>query len=334
MKHCYLIPASTLAWLGAALLVPTAAFAGPVGFAVVSVPDGANPPLEVGIWYPTATPPQPTRLGLYTQNVAAGAPIAGEHLPLVVLSHGNGGALASHYDTALALAEAGFVVAAPTHAGDTYGDQSHATDLPGRVRQLSQVIDYMVADWPAKAVDPSRVGAFGFSAGGFTVLAAAGGNADFTRIAPHCAAYPSYFECKIMATHAAKGAVVATNAVFVHNTHIRAIAVAAPALGYTFSQEGLAALDMPVQLWRAEDDEILPHPFSAEAVRLALPKPPEMHVVAHAGHFDFLAPCSDALANFAPLICMSEPGFDRAAFHRSLDGEVVGFFQRALGVSE
>jgi predicted dienelactone hydrolase len=111
---------------------------------------------------------------------------------------------------------------------------------------------------------------------------------------------------------------------------IRPPPVAAPALGYTFGQEGLAGLDMPVQLWRVEDDEVLPHPFSAEAVRLALPKPPEMHVVAHAGHFDFLAPCSDALANVAPAICMSEPGFDRAAFHQSLDAEVVGFFQHAL----
>jgi predicted dienelactone hydrolase len=43
-----------------------------------------------------------------------------------------------------------------------------------------------------------------------------------------------------------------------------------------------------------------------------------------------MAPCSDALANVAPMICMSEPGFDRAAFHQSLDAEVVGFFQRAL----
>lgn len=50
--------------------------------------------------------------------------------------------------------------------------------------------------------------------------------------------------------------------------------------------------ESPVQLWRADNDVILPHPRYAEAVRLALPETPDHHVVPNAGHFDFLVPCS------------------------------------------
>ena len=309
------------------------AHAGAIGYVEVQVPDGANPALEVDIWYPTAAQAQPTHVGLFVQDLAPGAPAAGSNLPLVVISHGNGGDAAGHSDTAYALAEAGFVVAAPTHTGDNYRDQSRATDLAGRTRQLHAVIDYMTSTWSGHAVDPARVGAFGFSAGGFTVLAAAGGDPDLGRVAPHCAAHPQFYDCRLIAAHKPPP-VTALVSALVHDGRIRALVVAAPALGFTFTPAGLKSVVVPVQLWRAADDRILPQPEYAEAVRAALPKPPEMHVVEHAGHFDFLAPCSPARARIAPPICVSEPSFDRAAFHRSFNAEVVRFFQQALATTE
>ena len=54
-------------------------------------------------------------------------------------------------------------------------------------------------------------------------------------------------------------------------------------------------------------------------------------MVAGADHYDFLAPCSDALRKAAPEICVSAPGFDRIAFHQTFDREVVRFFQKTLG---
>ena len=101
------------------------------GFEQFMVPNPAGAPLEVGIWYPSEAPAVPQRLGLFEQTVAAGGAIAGRDLGLVVMSHGSGGSFEGHYDTALALAEAGFVIAAVTHTGDNYRDQSafarHAT---------------------------------------------------------------------------------------------------------------------------------------------------------------------------------------------------------------
>src|SRR5262249_10587211 len=146
------------------------------GFTRVMVPDPDGPALETGIWYPSDALASSQRLGLYTQTVAVGGEIVGRGLPLVVMSHGAGGSFEGHLDTALALAEAGFVVAAVTHTGDNYRDQSQFGRLYTRPPHIKALIDYMLTSWPHHAaLDASRVGAFGFSAGGFTTLVLIGG---------------------------------------------------------------------------------------------------------------------------------------------------------------
>lgn len=307
----------------------TPALAATAGFTVVQAADPQGAPITVGIWYPADAPAKPMPLGIGDQTVAAGAPLVGDHLPLIVMSHGNGGFFGGHADTAQALAEAGFVVAALTHTGDNYADQSRATDMANRPRQLSVLIDYMLKASPMQAaLDPDRVGAFGFSSGGFTVLVAAGAKPDLSTVAPHCKAHPDFFDCKLTASRPPPaGALMST---WTHDARIKAVVSAAPAMGYSFTKAGLSRVTVPLQLWRAEDDQILPDPFYASAVRANLPRTPEWHVVPGAGHFDFLTPCNDQGRATAAAICASAPGFDRAAFHRDFDAKVVGFFKANL----
>jgi predicted dienelactone hydrolase len=311
------------------LLLAAAPFAqAAVGFQHFTVPDPLGPPLEVGVWYPTDAPPAPTRIELFEQELAVGAPVKGEKLPLVVISHGTGGSYAGHADTAFALAQAGFVAAALTHTGDNWRDHSRAVQIWDRSRQLKALTDYMLGAWRDHArLDPDRVGAFGFSAGGFTVLVAAGGEPDLAATTAHCKLHPEGFECRMLA-HTKITA--PTHVAYAHDARIKALVVAAPALGYTFGADGLAAVRQPVQLWRAADDRELPAPFYAEAVRQELPQSPEFHDVPNAGHFDFLAPCSAALAKVDRFICTSARDFDRTAFHAEFNREVVRFFVRRL----
>jgi predicted dienelactone hydrolase len=301
------------------------------GFEQVTVPDPSGPPLEAGIWYPSEATTVPQRLALFEQTVAAGGAIAGRNLPLVVMSHGSGGSFEGHYDTALALAEAGFVVAAVTHTGDNYLDESAFGRVENRPRHVTALVDYMLMSWRYHdLLDPARVGMFGFSAGGFTALVTIGGVPDMTRVAPYCTEHPEEWACrKLKGTRTPPE----PNA-FVHDPRIAAAVIAAPAIGYSFTPKGLANVQAPIQLWRGDSDEILPHPRHAQNVYDGLPTKPEYHVVPNAGHFAFLAPCTPALERVAPEICRDPEGFDRAAFHREFNTAVVDFFKAKLRVRQ
>jgi predicted dienelactone hydrolase len=301
------------------------------GFERVTVPDPEGTPLEAGIWYPSEAPASSQPLGLYQQSVATGGAIAGRGLPLVVMSHGSGGSFEGHYDTALALVEAGFVVAAVTHTGDNYRDHSGFTRVEERPRHIKALVDYMLTAWPQHdRLDPARIGMFGFSAGGFTALVTLGGNPDMTRVAENCAAHPDEWACRKVKEFG--GERRERPITFVHDARIAAAVIAAPAIGYTFTPEGLAGVTAPIQLWRGDADEILPHPRHAQNVYESLPVKPDYHVVPNAGHFAFLAPCTAMAERFAPDICHDPGGFDRAAFHQQFNPAVVAFLKAKLPV--
>lgn len=290
------------------------------GFQTARGSDGA----ELAIWFPTTGNPVERRMGIYQQAVVFGAAPSGARLPLVVISHGSGSSNLAHYDTAIALAKAGFVVVAVTHVGDNWQDHSKATDLVLRTQTLHSVISYMLDGWAYRAqLDPKRVGAFGYSAGAFTVLAAAGGKPKLERIPSHCERQPAAFECVLLNGRVTKPAPWAGQT----DRRIKALVVAAPALGYTFDRQGLRTVTLPVQLWRADADQLLPAPFYADAVFAALPKKAEFQAVPGAGHFDFMAPCAPGGPSLP--ICQTA-SFNRAAFHDRFNAAVVAFFKARL----
>jgi predicted dienelactone hydrolase len=319
------------------VLLLAASPAGAVGFQYGSAPDPDDQPIELAIWYPSDAAVSSKPLGLFTQDVAYYGAIKGSGLPLIVISHGTGGSGAEHYDTALALANAGFVVVAPSHTGDNYKDRSYSftpRNFTDRPRQVSRVIDFMLNKWDGHGhIAPTRIGIFGHSAGATTALILIAGNPDLYLAALYCQDHPYEWDCQQIKQKAGAAGTKAAEwktPEWHHDPRIKAAAIAAPALGYTFTKVGLETVTAPVQLWRAEDDKITPNLWNGDIVRDALPKAPEDHLVPKAGHFDFLAPCNEALAKTAPEICESASGFDRAAFHLELNKAVVAFFTAQL----
>ena len=304
-----------------------------VGFETVVVPNGSEPALNAAVWYPTNAEPTPHDLAGNTQSVALRGPIRGQALGLVVISHGGGGTYAGHYDTAVALARAGFVVAAVSHAGDDADDQSRVLEVWRRPAQLKRLISFMLTDWRGHpAIDARRIGAFGFSNGGFTVLVAAGGVPDLARITPYCRAHADHDLCRALSDAHVPLPVPITPPVdaWRPDPRVRAVVAAAPAFGFTFDRAGLARVHIPVQLWQAADDQHQPRPYYEEPIRNALPQRPDYHVIARAGHYAFLPPCAPRLASAAPMICTDPPGFDRAAMHRRFNAAIVRFFKASL----
>lgn len=298
-----------------------------VGFQVTGVQQPDGRPFAVGVWYPTDSTAAPGPMGA-VQDAA----VAGKGLPLVVISHGNGGGMASHADLALALAGAGYVVAAPMHSGDNFQDPSasgSATLYSSRNRQFRETIDHLLKGWKAHdAVDPAKVGAFGMSAGGFTVLTAAGAQPDMKLIAKHCATSPE-FVCKVLAHYKSPllNADSPAGEPMQASPSIKAVVLAAPGLGFTMTPAALASVKVPVQLWAGDKDEAVPFATNAKVINDALGQNVEFHSVPNATHVSFLAPCGPVKI---PELCTDPEGFDRAAFHADMNAAVVRFFDRTL----
>lgn len=306
----------------------------PVGFQVARAIGADGTPFPIAVWYPTSAHPWPTTLlGPLLMDVAADGPILGQDLPLVVISHGNGGGPGSHADLALALADAGYVVAAPMHAGDNYSDQSAVGTewwLSGRLRQFRTTVDYMLEAWQGRdRIDRQRVGAFGFSAGGFTVLAAIGGQPDL-RIIPAYCRESREFACELLRyvnSPLLKPDAAAVGEAFLPDARIRAAVIAAPGLGFTFEPNQLSDVTVPVQLWSADRDVNVPYASNTGRVREGLGSRADFHSVPGAGHFSFLAPCGLLRP---PGVCADPARFDRKAFHASMNASVVAFFDAHL----
>jgi predicted dienelactone hydrolase len=278
-------------------------------------PQASEPGLALSIWYPSSAAVARQAVSGLHPTVALSGPIMGRGLPLILISHGAGGTGLSHYDTAAALAAAGFVVVAVNHTGDAYGDQSRAgfrINLIDRPRQASRAIDYMLHEWSGRdRLDSSRIGMFGFSLGGFTTLVSIGGSPDLGRVRELCAQPTTAPDCAfIQSRHGDQldpGPLPATT--WVHDRRIKAAVIAAPAASFDFGPGSLAAVKVPVELWTAENDQMAPARWNSDLVRRELPSPPEAHVVPKADHGVFLTPeiCSPGV-----------DGFDCERFHKEM----------------
>ena len=287
---------------------------------------------QLTVYYPTPGGEQSLRRDLYTLSVAPDAPPADGKLPVILWSHGSGGTTLGHHDSAEWLARRGFIVVAPLHAGNNHFDHSGegtARMWQGRPRALTAALDAVLADGKLGAhVDVARIGAAGFSAGGYTVLAAAGAVGDMALLFKHCATHAAEDQEFCSYSHGQAPDPSQLPSLKVQDKRIRAVVAMAP-VGVLFGAEAMAGLDAPVRLYRAEKDLVLRQPFHAEHVHQLLPKA-EYAVVANAGHYAFLSPFPPGLGPGVGPVADDPPGFDRPAFHQKLNAELTQFFQRTL----
>lgn len=316
-----------LAIIGLALYIYQSAIepSRPVGFQKLAIADPGHPRIAAGVWYPTTAKPSLMLLGSSGQRVATNGPVDGDRLPLVIFSHGTAGSAASHADTAIALAEKGFVVIAPTHPGDTFEAASDIEPwLMNRTRHIRKTIDAALTSWKDRGhVDPRRIGIFGFSAGATTGLIAIGGKPDLSRISTECAARPEFI-CKTTSPQKYKDYPQSS---WISDSRIRAAVLASPGLGFTFDAASLSGVTVPVQLWAGTADDTVPLATNTAHLARFLGPKAEMHTVPGAVHFSFLMPCG----LLGPReLCKDPKGFDRAALHRQFNAEVARFFSSKL----
>jgi predicted dienelactone hydrolase len=315
--------------------------------------------LVTAIWYPAAAAAKevPQRIeppGSPLFEIGRAAPEgqlapAPDRFPLIVLSHGTGGTAQSLGWLGITLAAQGYVVAAVDHPGnngiDGYTVQGF-TLWWERARDLSRVIDGMLVD-PlfGPRIDPRRIGAAGFSLGGYTVIVLAGGITSTVRFRRFCAspqadrmcvAPPEFADLREKAMALARtdpnfAAALADDARSYRDARVRAVFAMAPALGPALTPESLAKLAIPIEIIAGAGDRVAPVTSGAKSLAAAIPHATLRLLPAPTGHYVFTATCTTAGRSARPGVCVDPPGVDRDAVHATTADLAEAFFARNLG---
>ena len=261
------------------LLLTAQALATQAGWRQINVPGSTSDaaPIAVALYYPTQARARSIVMGPFTAQVAIGAPPDAAFKGLIVVSHGIGGTELGHSSLAEALAQHGYLVAALRHPGDNWQDhtllqKSAARYFTERPQHVSRVIDALLndSDWSdriARDTQGPRIGAVGHSAGGYTVLALAGGQPDLSRIATHCQGHraddPIFCGMGRMGQPATSPVAPTAPTPPLIDTRVRAVVAFAP-VGVVFSAQSLAKVRIPTAIYEAEQDRFLVPRFHAE----------------------------------------------------------------------
>ncbi|MDL2316386.1 hypothetical protein LJC59_04825 [Desulfovibrio sp. OttesenSCG-928-A18] len=146
--------------------------------------------VDFSVWYPgRAAPREKVQDGWLLDVSRPGRVIPGFY-PVVLISHDTASSRFANNDLAVALAEAGMIVIAPTHTGDNQSNTSQLHSvalLRDRPRHLLRALETVLASPDfAPYTDESRIGLLGVGMGSITVMQLAGAEPDFSLLAGYC----------------------------------------------------------------------------------------------------------------------------------------------------
>jgi predicted dienelactone hydrolase len=315
--------------------------------------DAREHTLDVTVWYPTdnAAREKPLvirgldifELGRVAQDASLAATAA--RFPLVVISHGTGGSALSMAWLGEALAAHGYITAAVNHPGNNAAEPYTAKGFSlwwERARDLSETISGMLADAEfGERIDAGRIGSAGFSLGGYTMIAIAGGITDMPEFLRFCDSpeagatcssppeFPSLVEefRKLIRTHPE---VLQHSGDSYRDARVRAVFAMAPGLGPAFSASSLATIAIPVEIVAGESDHNVPVALNAKYLAAKIPGASLHLFPGKVAHYVFLDSCTDRGRETLAGLCVDARGVDRDAIHAATVRRALQFFQVAL----
>ena len=297
----------------------------------------SNTRADLAIWYPAGRMPSELQYGAWTIKAARNAKELPGRFPLIIISHDSPGSRFSHHTSAEALAKSGFVVAALTHHGDNMDDMTHLftlAQLHDRVTQIRATLDTLLSHPDTHSfIDPRRIGVVGFGVGGTAALLLAGARLDGRNWPLYCDRagtddpYCSTWAASRMTTLAES----LHTPLSLADARVKAVAAVAPAYGMLFTKESLAELRIPILILRAENDRINRYPLHADAIRDAMPQPPDYAVIAGADGASLMAACPPQLLRDLPELCSRVSIEKRHLIHQQLDMFLGRFLLERLG---
>lgn len=309
------------------------AIARQVGFKKLIVEDNTKQiAIPLLLLFPTQDPSSIKSFGPYQMDVAIEGGLEDGMHPLVIISHGSGGSPLAYRTLAWYLAKNGFIVGLPEHPFDNRLDKSWSYtlhNLSERPRHLKLVIDHILEDVQLnRHVDAKKVAVIGHSLGGYTALAAAGGQPNTKALIDYCKQPEHVLKPWCAGLKHFKDTLGPVE--IEPDARVQAVVLLASDLGLFDSRQALCNVAVQILLLLAEHDEVpldTPERLSGllpDASRL------QYRMVANAGHYSFLSPFPDHMKHRVGAASSDPPGFDRHAFHAELNTEVLSFLTSSL----
>lgn len=301
--------------------------------------------LPTEIWYPVSIETEnnvsnsvsPRRL----KTVRDGE-IIRKSLPLIMLSHGFGGDRLSLEWIAATLAQKGFLVAAVSHWGNTYENliPQRSLEFPERPKDISFVLSKLLENPAFKdSIDKKRIGALGFSIGGYTVLALAGAEMSYGALADFSKTEQGIKEFTIpempntieTANSEPLRNYYKLNPTFVKDKRIKAVFAISPAIGGAFRDaKQMRQINIPVYIVGAEGDRITPPATNSEHYHKLIKKSEFYLFRGKAGHYVFIAEGNADLAKQRPVYFADDPSVSRREIHEKTLALAIQYFEKNL----
>ncbi|WP_067333193.1 alpha/beta hydrolase family protein [Stappia indica] len=301
-------------------------------------------PIAASLWYPAGRATYRNVIGdsvLFEGAPAmVGAAVAEGRYPLILLSHGSGGAMDGLVWLSSRLAARGAVVLAVNHPGTTSGDSSprRTMRLAPRAADLGAALEAVLGDPEfSPHIDRERISAVGFSLGGTTVLGLAGLRFDREVFADYCRqAGDEAPGCDFLAKGGVRlDALPEAFSADMRDLRVSAVVSVDPGFTHAVAEDSLAGVRAQVLFLNMGEKNRWPAvDVGRNGSGLAARLPGARQVaVAPAHHFTFLGVCKEGGAEMLRKwqddpICDDPQGTDRAKAHE----EIVGIVAEFLGL--
>lgn len=301
-----------------------------------------NRPLITEVWYPTRDETSADDSSPFIRIATKrDASLSHGTFPLILFSHGTGGGRLTVEWFCAALASKGFIVAAVDHFGNTYDNPipMQFVTFWERPQDLRFVLDQLLSESDiASSIDRNRIGAAGFSLGGYTAITLAGAKMDFYAIKnyfksdagkqeadiPEMPGLIAFFEKPEVEESYKKAPPL-------RDKRIKSVFVMSPAIGQAFpAKKNFSDVNVPVYIVVAAKDKMTPTKTNASHYAKLIDKAKYKELGTEAGHYVFLNEAKDGLKQELPHLFSDAPGESRKAVHDEAVRIAVEHFRNTL----
>jgi len=302
-------------------------------------------PITVDLWYPTSDSLKESDK-IYSpflrEYTVRDAKFPSKKFPLIIFSHGNGGNRLSLEWLAQSLVQNGNIVAAVDHWGNTFDNAIGVEFVKPWERPLDisfSLTNLLNNNKYKSIIDEDKIGALGFSYGGYTVLALAGAVLDYKLLLDFyntpvgkkeinsIPEFPNLWE-QLQNPSLIK---LTQNIPNLKDKRFKAFFAISPGTARGFNDPTqFKEIQNPVYIIGCESDSITPVKSYARKYHYLIPHSEYFEFKGKVGHYVMLAEANEEIKKEAPIPFTDHPSVSRQKVHATVSELAVLFFNKNL----